>query len=266
MSVVEGDIVVQEPGSVACSPVSLWRDTSPAAILAQATEVANALSGVIRSQRLYTRIQGRSYVLVEGWTLLGSLMGVFPVLVWTRPLPEDQGWEARVEARTMFGQVVGAAEAMCTRDEGTWRKRDSYALRSMAQTRATSKALRQPLGFVVSLAGYETTSAEEMPHDEEPVRPASLRRTPTGPDPARYLHLARLAQQHHQEERPFDALLSTLIHNDVLDQDDPVLQGLERITGLPAAIVERAIALYEQLTAADVRSALCSDSEEAGTL
>ena len=31
----------------------------------------------------------------------------------------------------------------------------------MAQTRSTSKALRLPLGFVVALAGYEATPAEE---------------------------------------------------------------------------------------------------------
>jgi hypothetical protein len=35
----------------------------------------------------------------------------------------------------------------------------------MAQTRATSKALRQPLGFVMTLAGYSATPAEEMPRD-----------------------------------------------------------------------------------------------------
>ena len=33
----------------------------------------------------------------------------------------------------------------------------------MAQTRAVSKALRLPLGFVMSIAGYEATPAEEMP-------------------------------------------------------------------------------------------------------
>ncbi len=32
----------------------------------------------------------------------------------------------------------------------------------MAQTRGQSRALRQPLGFVVSLAGYATTPAEEV--------------------------------------------------------------------------------------------------------
>jgi hypothetical protein len=46
----------------------------------------------------------------------------------------------------------------------------------MAQTRATSKALRQPLGFVVTLAGFNATPAEEMPR--EPVRKEPAAYTP----------------------------------------------------------------------------------------
>ena len=59
--------------------------------------------------------------------------------------------------------MIGAAEAECLYAEANWKGRDDYALRSMAQTRATSKALRQPLGFVISLAGFDPTPAEEMP-------------------------------------------------------------------------------------------------------
>lgn len=55
------------------------------------------------------------------------------------------------------------------RDERTWKDRDDYALRSMAQTRATSKALRGPLGFIVTLAGFEATPSEEMPADSPAV-------------------------------------------------------------------------------------------------
>jgi hypothetical protein len=39
----------------------------------------------------------------------------------------------------------------------------------MAQTRAVSKALRAPLGFVMTIAGFEATPQEEMP-PEEPLR------------------------------------------------------------------------------------------------
>ena len=76
------------------------------------------------------------------------MLGVQPYVVWSRPICERQrhddtadaiGWEARVEARTLDGRVISAAEAQCTRQERTWKTRDDYALRIMAQTRAVSK-------------------------------------------------------------------------------------------------------------------------------
>jgi len=149
----------------AVAPLNLFGTTSPSEVVARAASCADALADVIRSKHLYTTIGGRNHVLVEGWTLLGSMLGVFPVCVWTHPIETEgviMGWEARVEARTLAGQVVGAAEAECLRSESNWRNRDDYALRSMAQTRATSKAMRLPLGFVVVLAGYEATPAEEI--------------------------------------------------------------------------------------------------------
>ena len=126
----------------------------------QMRETAAILAEPIRQTHV-VRIGRSDHVRVEGWTMLGSLLGVFPITVWTHKL--EDGWEARVEARTRAGELVGAAEAQCTRDEKTWANRDDYALRSMAQTRATSKALRQPLGFVITLAGFDPTPAEEMP-------------------------------------------------------------------------------------------------------
>jgi hypothetical protein len=131
----------------------------PAEKMRQMRETAAILAEPIR-QRHIVKIGQSEHVRVEGWTMLGSLLGVYPVTIWTRKL--ENGWEARVEALTRSGEVVGAAEAECLYDEANWKSRDDYALRSMAQTRATSKALRMPLGFVVTLAGFEATPAEEM--------------------------------------------------------------------------------------------------------
>ncbi len=155
----------RELARVEAQPPTLFGTADPAAVISKAVATAKPLAEVIRSQKLFTNIQGKAHVRVEGWTLLGSMLGVFPVCVWTRRIddPDRQGWEARVEARTLAGAVVGAAEAECLRSEKTWGSRDDYALRSMAQTRATSKALRQPLGFVIQLAGFNPTPAEEMP-------------------------------------------------------------------------------------------------------
>jgi hypothetical protein len=148
------------------APTTLFGTNNPAEALAQMTEVATTLADVVRTQHLITKIQGREHVHVEGWTFLGSLLGVFPVVMWTRPMMQDDasiGWEARVEARTRSGDVVGAAEAQCLHAEKSWKGRDDYALRSMAQTRAVSKALRHPLGFVMQLAGFHPTPVDEVP-------------------------------------------------------------------------------------------------------
>ncbi len=144
-------------------PVTLFGTDDPDESLAKASQIADALSKVLQKAKLTVKIGGnaRPYVLAEGWTCLGSLVGVFPRTVWTRPL--ENGWEARVDAVTRDGAVVGSAESQCTRAERNWANRDDFALRSMAQTRAMSKALRMPLGFIVVLAGFEATPADEMP-------------------------------------------------------------------------------------------------------
>ena len=160
-------------------PANLFGAHTPEAVLEQATAQAKVLKDVIVKQGLSSNIQGREHVNVEGWTTLGSMLGVFPIVEWTRETAD--GWEARVVAKTLDGREVGAAEAMCTRSERTWAKRDDYALRSMAQTRATSKALRLPLGFVMQLAGYSPTPAEEMTftRDEKPLEPGETRTSVT---------------------------------------------------------------------------------------
>lgn len=144
-------------------PVGLFGTSEPAAVIEKATSVANALKGVIVRQGLVSKISGKEYPRCEAWTLLGTMLGVFPVTVWTKEV--NDGWEARVEARTKEGAIIGAAEAQCLRSEKNWANRDDFALRSMAQTRATAKCLRMPLGFVMTLAGFEATPAEEMVND-----------------------------------------------------------------------------------------------------
>lgn len=160
------DLDVYEPGEVVSG--TLFGTDNPAEVLERAAVVAKSLADLVRRQNLIVTIGQSEHVKVEGWTLLGSMLGVFPVVEWTRPVRATDGetvvgWEARVEARTRNGEVVGSAESECLRSERTWGKRDDYALRSMAQTRAVSKALRLPLGFVMQLAGFDPTPADEMP-------------------------------------------------------------------------------------------------------
>lgn len=154
--VEEGQELVHQPSA------ALFKTDDPVEVVSKATEVANALTNVIEGKKLYQQIQGKKHILVDGWQLLGGMLGVTAVCVATEPV--DGGYKATVEARTADGRVVGRADALCTKHEkrGPWKGADDYARLSMAQTRATSKALKGPLGFVVSLAGYAPTPAEEM--------------------------------------------------------------------------------------------------------
>ena len=68
--------------------------------------------------------------------------------------------------------MIGAAESGCYRDENRWRNAERHALKSMAQTRATSKALGQVLRWIPELAGYSGTPAEEMPPDDSSPAPS----------------------------------------------------------------------------------------------
>jgi hypothetical protein len=73
-----------------------------------------------------------------------------------------QGFEARAIAIRADGMEISAAEAMCLNDEPNWKSKPLFQLRSMSQTRACAKALRNVLAWVVVLAGYRTTPAEEI--------------------------------------------------------------------------------------------------------
>lgn len=138
----------------------------PADVLALAQEQAKALRTIIENNRLYLQIGDRRHVYVEGWTTLGALRGIYPVVEWSRELrdPEDRvlGWEARVTLQDREGRIYGAAEAECRKTEPNWRNRDSFAIRSMAQTRAVGSAFRKSFSWVMALSGYEATPADEV--------------------------------------------------------------------------------------------------------
>ena len=170
---------------------ALFAAASPAAVVEFASGAARVLSDVIERQKLYVEISGRRHVRVEGWTTCGALVGVFPRVEWCRRMDrEDEvAYEARVSVRrTGTGEELSAAEAMCSSAESRWRGRDENAIRSMAQTRATSKALRLPLAWIVTLAGYDGTPAEEMEHVREP-EPPPARAPAASPAPKRAVML-----------------------------------------------------------------------------
>lgn len=164
---------VVDAAGVELEPASrhtLFQTNDPVEVLAAATRVADALRDRLDGAGMVMTIGGNEHVLIDGWQTLGSMLGVSAHVVWSRPLDDGHGWEARAEARTLDGRVVGSAEAMVTRAERNWKRAEDYALRSMAQTRAMSKALRGPLGFVITLAGKSATPAEEVDRETGEIK------------------------------------------------------------------------------------------------
>ena len=149
----------------------------PAAVLARATDIATALADIINQRHLYRQIGQKRHVYVEGWSTLGAMLGVIPREMdgKTEKIDEDT-WLAWVElVRVSDGAIVGRGSAICSRKERNWSDRDEYAIRSMAITRATGKAYRLAFSWIIQLAGYEPTPAEEMP-DTEREKPKPQRK------------------------------------------------------------------------------------------
>lgn len=139
----------------------------PAATLAEAQQAAAALQDVIRRKRKPVLFNGEQYLEFEDWQTVGRFYGitarVLPEFVQYVQYGDAAGFEATAEAyHAENGKVLSVASSMCLNDEPNWRKKPLYQLRSMAQTRACTKALRNVLSWIVVLAGYRPTPAEEM--------------------------------------------------------------------------------------------------------
>jgi len=147
------------------------RVSGPTEVVTQATAIADALNRVINEKQLYSNIQGKKYVKAEGWATLGAMLGVTPREVSCTRL-EDGGYEAIVELVRVSDQaVIGRGSALCGMDEKRWANGPEYARRSMSITRATGKAFRLAFAWIVTLAGYAGTPAEEMDFVEGQAEP-----------------------------------------------------------------------------------------------
>jgi hypothetical protein len=158
------------------------------AVVAHSAEVARELRAVIDNVRgpdgkptLVARFESRDkrtgqvsvheHVTAEGWAMLGAMVGVGCRIAAQRPVdyshpvhkPRAFGWEAvAVAFDRASGEELAAEHGMCLRDERRWADAPDYAVRSMAATRARGRAYKAVLGYVMRLAGYDPSPAEEV--------------------------------------------------------------------------------------------------------
>ena len=144
-----------------------------------ATNVANCLKDLVVSQNLVVtglnpKQPDAEYVTVEGWEVLGTMLGIVPDTKIVEEMKNDKGRTIGFKARaTLYqnpqlddgkivgGTVLSTAEAYCTKDDF---QKKFFSMASMAQTRALGKAYRMALSWIVKMAGFEATYAEDMPN------------------------------------------------------------------------------------------------------
>ena len=143
-----------------------------------ATNVANTLAPLVREQGLTVKglnnkNKETEYVMVEGWEVLGTFLGIVPVTTIIDEIKNKHGHTVGYKARAtlyqnpiiqndeiMGGTVIARAEAQADK---TGFQKDMFAIASMAQTRALGKAYRMGLSWIMKMAGFEGTFAEDMP-------------------------------------------------------------------------------------------------------
>ena len=137
-----------------------------------ATKVASSLKNVIKTQGLSVEItnkkgQTNEYVTAEGWEVLGTMLGCTPYVEEVVEIPSAHKAKFCYKATVSIRQgdvVLSRAFAIAERNE---RQKDRPSVYSMAQTRALGKAYRMALSWIIKMAGYEPTPAEEMPKYNE---------------------------------------------------------------------------------------------------
>jgi hypothetical protein len=141
------------------------KDISPKAVVSKAKDMAKFLQEIIANKKKPVIIGGEQYLEFEDWQLLGRFNGLTAGVVSTKEIRQGDmiiGYEAVANVVTKEGREITRAESMCLSNEKNWVGRDLFAIRSMAQTRACAKALRNVLSYIPVMAGYKSSVAEEM--------------------------------------------------------------------------------------------------------
>ncbi len=158
--------------------VVLAEQEAPAGVMGRGAAVAAACRQIVLSTTMDLR--GKKYIRAEGWQALAAANGLSPRISMVE---EMQNGDIRAVCdliRLSDGETIASSEGFVGTDEPMWQNRPRYARRGMAQTRATSRACRSALAWIVPLldADLSTTPAEEMeeaaPVSKGKAKPAQI--------------------------------------------------------------------------------------------
>lgn len=148
----------------------------------QAKDIASELVSIMEERKLYKIIKNKKgeekkWPYVQAWTTMGAMLGVTAIEKYSNTT--DSGIESFVELRRINdGVIVGGASGFCSNQEEYKTGHDTYSLRSMATTRATSKAFRLSFEWILALTDFQIIKEpDEEPQIEKPdqgITPVSV--------------------------------------------------------------------------------------------
>lgn len=156
--------------------LTIYDNRHPELIIKDAKAQATSLMNIVESQHLYLQIGDKRHLYVEAWETIGAFNQSKAVPETIEDIIDIDGNILGYQARVVLyrhGIVDGAgigecrlSEQICHKKNGDLIDNAHNACKSMAQTRATSKAYRTNYAWVAVLAGYAPTPAEEMIRSE----------------------------------------------------------------------------------------------------
>lgn len=151
---------------------------------AEVLQMAKTLKAYVVKEKLYTTISGKNYAHVDGWQFAGFLTGLDVIVDEPKNLSVGQEikWSCAAHLLDKTGKVVAHGFALCSNKESKKKSFDEYAIMSMAQTRAIGKVFRNKIGWVMKLAGYQSTPSEEMHKVDEVMKEPVSQETVVVPD------------------------------------------------------------------------------------
>ena len=137
----------------------------------KAITLAETVEKLITEKKLFSLIQGKKFVNVEGWQFAGLAFGLIPIMHEPTNLSNENEvkYSASVELINKDGVKMGYGYAVCSNKERLKERFDEYAICSMAQTRAIGKAYRNCIAWLMKASGFEPTPVEEMEARKDPA-------------------------------------------------------------------------------------------------
>jgi hypothetical protein len=150
--------------------IEVSQPRSPDVILDQARVANSRLKAIIAKKARPVMINGKQYLEYEDWALIAKFYGVTAKVTESKfvEVKDHCGYESKAVAYELAsGKEISGAFGMCMNDEviGSGKTREDWTLqrlRSLSQTRACAKVLKNVFSWVAVLGGYAPTPAEEM--------------------------------------------------------------------------------------------------------